>query len=135
MIVANLKEATNINEYQISLKQQLQKAHGEQYTDYLDEIARLTKNAQSYREIGTFQGASTSTAMMNMIPYIETIDLDFVHINPHKHIFETHAQQNKIETIIRVTNSSSIRRINHYLSVCVASVYNFVYRLAHFLRN
>ena len=35
--------------------------------------------------------------MMNMIPYIETIDLDFVHINPHKHIFETHAQQNKIE--------------------------------------
>ena len=45
------------------------------------------------------------------------------------------AQQNKIETIIRVTNSSSIRRINHYLSVCVASVYNFVYRLAHFLRN
>ena len=54
MIVANLKEATNINEYQISLKQQLQKAHGEQYTDYLDEIARLTKNVQSYREIGTF---------------------------------------------------------------------------------
>ena len=94
MILANLKEATNINEYQTSLKQQLQKAHGEQYTDYLDEIARLTKNSQSYREIGTFQGASTSTAMMNMIPYVETIDLDFVHINPHKHIFATHAQQN-----------------------------------------
>ena len=58
MILANLKEATNINEYQTSLKQQLQKAHGEQYTDYLDEIYRLTKNAQSYREIGTYQGAS-----------------------------------------------------------------------------
>ena len=29
-------------------------------------------------------------------PHIETIDLDFVH-RPHKHIFETHAQQNKIE--------------------------------------
>ena len=54
MIVANLKEATNINEYQISLKQQLQKAHGEKYTDYLDEITRLTKGSQSYREIGTF---------------------------------------------------------------------------------
>ena len=45
------------------------------------------------------------------------------------------AQQNKIETIIRVTNSSSIRRIEHYLSACIASVYNFVYRIAHFLRN
>ena len=97
MILANLKEATNIDEYQNSLKQQLQKAHGEQYTDYLDEIYKLTKNSQSYREIGTYQGASTSTAMMNKIPYVETIDLDFVHINPHKHIFETHAQQNKIE--------------------------------------
>ena len=31
MIVANLKEAKNINEYQALLKQQLQKAHGEQY--------------------------------------------------------------------------------------------------------
>ena len=72
MILANLKEATNINEYQTSLKQQLQKAHGEQYTDYLDEIYRLTKNAQSYREIGTYQGASTSTAMMNNIPFVAT---------------------------------------------------------------
>ena len=56
-IVANPKEATNINEDQIPLKQQLQKAHGEQYTDYPDEIYRLTKTSQSYREIGTFKGA------------------------------------------------------------------------------
>ena len=70
MIVANLKEATNINEYQTSLKQQLQKAHGEKYTDYLDEITRLTKGSQSYREIGTFQGASTSTAMMLSLIHI-----------------------------------------------------------------
>ena len=42
MIVANPKEATNINEIN-PLKQQLQKAHGEQYTDYPDEIYRLTK--------------------------------------------------------------------------------------------
>jgi len=48
MIVANLKEATNINEYQTSLKQQLQKAHGEQYTDYLDEISKLTKDVTEY---------------------------------------------------------------------------------------
>ena len=107
MIVANLKEATNIDEYQNSLKQQLQKAHGEQYTDYLDEIYKLTKNSQSYREIGTYQGASTSTAMMNKIPYVETIDLDFVHINPHKHIFETHAQQNKIE--FKMIQSDSLK--------------------------
>ena len=105
MIVANLKEAKNINEYQALLKQQLQKAHGEQYTDYLDEISKLTKNSQSYREIGTFQGASTSTAFSNMIPYIETIDLDFVHINPYKHIFETHAQQNRIEFKMIQTDS------------------------------
>ena len=107
MILANLKEATNIDEYQNSLKQQLQKAHGEQYTDYLDEIYRLTKNSQSYREIGTYQGASTSTAMMNKIPYVETIDLDFVHINPHKHIFETHAQQNQIE--FKMIQSDSLK--------------------------
>ena len=107
MILANLKEATNIDEYQNSLKQQLQKAHGEQYTDYLDEIYKLTKNSQSYREIGTYQGASTSTAMMNKIPYVETIDLDFVHINPYKHIFETHAQQNQIE--FKMIQSDSLK--------------------------
>ncbi len=107
MILANLKEATNINEYQTSLKQQLQKAHGEQYTDYLDEIYRLTKNSQSYREIGTYQGASTSTAMINNIPFVETIDLDFVHINPHKHIFETHAQQNNVE--FKMIQSDSLK--------------------------
>ena len=53
MILANPKEATNINE--LSLKQQLQKAHGEQYTDYPDEIYRLTKTRISYREIGKIQ--------------------------------------------------------------------------------
>lgn len=45
------------------------------------------------------------------------------------------AQQNKIERIISLGNHSSMKHIKHYLSVCVGSVYSFVYRLAHFLRN
>jgi hypothetical protein len=45
------------------------------------------------------------------------------------------AQQNKIERILNVTNNMNMKHIKKVLCVCVLSVYNFVYRLAHFLRR
>ena len=76
MIEADLSKAVDLHDYNEKLEQELKKAHGEEYTDYLDAISRYSSEIKSYREIGTWQGASTSRILLEKIPYVHTIDND-----------------------------------------------------------
>lgn len=100
MILANLHDATDLREYYNLLSTELNKAHGPLYSSYLIRIKDLFKDCKSYREIGTWQGASTSTALLENIPYIETIDISFQHINPYLHLFKNYAETNSVDFVM-----------------------------------
>lgn len=105
MIIANLNGTINLYEYNKILKENLKKAHGIDYIDYLDKINELLLNCKSYREIGTWQGASTSVALLNKINYIETIDLSFELINPHVDIINNFIKKENINFIMKEVDS------------------------------
>ncbi len=114
MIEADLSKAVNLYDYNKILEQELKKAHGEEYTDYLDAISKYSTEIKSYREIGTWQGASTSRILLEFsfksgsgdkMPYVQTIDNDLKKYLKHHHHFDTFAKQNKIEYIATETDS------------------------------
>jgi predicted O-methyltransferase YrrM len=105
VIEADLSKAVDLHDYNEKLEQELKKAHGEEYTDYLDAISRYSSEIKSYREIGTWQGASTSRILLEKIPYVHTIDNDLKKYLKHHHHFDTFAKQNKIEYIVTEKDS------------------------------
>lgn len=105
MIVADLNDAVNLYEYNTVLEKKLQEAHGEDYIDYLKKILELLDHCNSYREIGTWQGASTSVALLKKISYVETIDLSFEKINPYINIFYDFSKKENINFIMNEIDS------------------------------
>lgn len=105
MIIADLNDAVNLQDYNKKLEQQLQEAHGNDYIDYLKKILELLNDCESYREIGTWQGASTSVALLKKIKYVETIDLSFEKINPYVDVFYNFAKEENINFVMRETDS------------------------------
>ena len=107
MIVADLKDAVDLQDYNTRLERELRIAHGEQYTDYLDAIERYSKEIESYREIGTFQGASTSRILLQKLSYVQTIDIDLTLYFKYRHHFDTFVEQNNIRYLY--TQSDSLK--------------------------
>lgn len=107
MIIANLDKAIDLKDYNEKLEQQLLIAHNKGYTDYLDAISRYSSEIESYREIGTWQGASTSRILLEKIPYIQTIDIDLTPYQKYRHHFDTFVEQNNIEYL--ATQSDSLK--------------------------
>jgi len=105
MIIADLRDAVDLQDYNKRLKKQLQIKHGKDYTNYLDAISRYSSEIESYREIGTWQGASTSAILLDKVPYIQTIDIDLNLYNEHKHHFDIFAKENNINYLATQSDS------------------------------
>lgn len=81
------------------------KIHGESYTKYLTRIADLLLNCDSYRELGTNQGASAFVAVATNIKFMDLIDITFEGMISNKHILETYGHKNNIKINFYETNS------------------------------
>jgi hypothetical protein len=105
MIIADLNGIDNLLRYNENLQKKLQDAHGVDYIEYLQKLDTILSDCNTYREIGTWQGASTSVALLKKINYVETIDISFNTIKPYLHIFQNFAKKENIKLITSETDS------------------------------
>lgn len=88
MHTGDYTQIKTIDEFYPLIRSDFAKAHGEDYLLYLDRIESYIQECQSYRELGTMQGASLSAALTNKIIKAHCIDIDMSRIRQLLHIFK-----------------------------------------------
>ena len=109
MYQVNYENCTNLKEFFKESMSQLADGYVEEYPTYLLKIQDYMKQCESYRELGTNQGASASAVMLTNPKYVELIDKSFSRFNPSKHLFDQYANDNNIGFMLHEESSVSVK--------------------------
>lgn len=128
MYQVNYSQCQNITDHYETSLNQLAQGYVPEYVKYLPHIREYMKECNSYRELGTNQGASAAAVLLEKVPFVQLIDKSFSRLNPSKHYFEAYAKENNIE--LNLVESSSlevnITRNTDFLFVDSVHKYNHV---------
>ena len=105
----NYSNCTNLHQIAQTTLIGLEEVYDHAYVEYLRRMPYYLKNCQSYRELGTNQGGSSSVAVLMNLEYYELIDKSFSNFNPIKHIFEKYCLENNIKVTYHEKSSLEVQ--------------------------
>jgi len=76
MINSDLEHVITLEEFNSEIRRQQEEAHGFDYCQIHDAIAKYMKDCESYLELGTHQGGTASVAMLSKPEKIYLLDID-----------------------------------------------------------
>ena len=76
MINSKLDHVKTLEEFNSSIREQQEEAHGEDYCDIHDAIRKYMKDCKVYMELGTHQGGTASVAMLCKPEKVHLVDID-----------------------------------------------------------
>tara|TARA_R110002153_G_scaffold72321_3_gene189411 strand:+ start:2920 stop:3498 length:579 start_codon:yes stop_codon:yes gene_type:complete len=113
MINSELGHVKTLKEFNKSIREQQEEAHGEDYCAIHDAIKKYMKECKSYMELGTHQGGTASVAMLANPNRVYLVDIDFTKYNLFlKPIAEEYCEKKDIELIVNQTDSTGFGAIN-----------------------
>jgi len=128
MYQVNYNTCNNIEEHYNTSLIELAKGYVPEYVKYLPHIREYMQECNSYRELGTNQGASASAVVLENVPFVQLIDKSFSRFRPWKHYFDSYAEANNI--VLNLVESSSLEvnvtRDTDFLFVDSVHKYNHV---------
>lgn len=96
--------------YDTSIKE-LSKNYVPEYISYLMHIRDYMKTCNSYRELGTNQGASASAALLESPKLIQLIDISFDRFNISKPYFEKYCLEKGTRFEMIEANSLTVKEV------------------------
>ncbi len=108
MLTATIENVKTLKDFysQIRCQQEDPKNHGKAYCAHHDFIQRYMEDCDSYKELGTHQGASAAAALLGGAKEVHLIDHTLEKFNWQKHLFEKFAEENNVS--LNVYEMSSI---------------------------
>lgn len=106
MINAKLDHVKTLPEFYSEIRKQHEEAHGHDYCWQHDAMQKLMKNCDSYKELGTHQGASAAAALLTNPKSVTLVDISFEKWRPFQQIFENYASENNILFSIKEVSSA-----------------------------
>ena len=97
MINAKLDHVKTLPEFYSEIRKQHEEAHGHDYCWQHDGIRKLMSNCETYKELGTHQGASAASACLTNPKEVTIVDIDFTKWRPFETLFRTYCDENNIE--------------------------------------
>ena len=76
MHTSEVSHVKTVEEFYKSIREQQEVAHGKEYCDQHDAIIKYMKECNSYKELGTHQGATAACVMLLKPKYIELVDIN-----------------------------------------------------------
>lgn len=113
MHTSEVSHVKSVEEFYKSIREQQEEAHGKEYCDQHDAIVKYMAECDSYKELGTHQGATAACAMLLKPKYVELVD-----INHYKYrwklqeLAEPFCQENNIELVVKEVDSSSLASLS-----------------------
>ena len=105
MINAKLDHVKTLPEFYTEIRKQHEEAHGHEYCWQHDAMKECMTECNTYRELGTHQGASAAMACLQNPMQVELVDISFDKWRPFEHIFYDYCGQNNISLIIKEKSS------------------------------
>lgn len=113
MINSELGHVTTVEEFNTSIREQQEKAHGEHYCAIHDAITKYMKDCNSYMELGIHQGGTASVAMLCKPKEICLVDIDTSRYNKFLAPIATeYCKENNIKLDVKSISSHSLASIN-----------------------
>ena len=101
MHTSEVSHVKTVEEFYKSIREQQEVAHGKEYCDQHDAIIKYMKECDSYKELGTHQGATAACVMLLKPKYIELVDINHYKYRwKLKELAEPFCQKNKIPLFI-----------------------------------
>jgi len=109
MINSDLSHVETLVEFNESIREQQEEAHGKDYCAIHDAIKKYMKECKSYMELGTHQGGTASTAMLCNPEFIQLVDIDFSRYNKFlAPIARKYCKENDIKLSIKQADSTGL---------------------------
>ena len=113
MINSELGHVKTLEEFNTSIIQQQEEAHGKYYCAIHDAIKKYMKECNSYMELGVHQGGTASTAILCNPKNVCLIDNDMSRYNKFlKPIAQKYCKENNISLDVRQTDSTGFGSVN-----------------------
>jgi hypothetical protein len=113
MINSELGHCKDVKEFNTSIREQQETAHGAEYCGIHDAIQKYLPECNSYMELGTHQGGTASAALLCNPTEICLIDIDTSRYNKFlKPLAETYCKENNIKLDVRQTSSVGFGSVN-----------------------
>jgi len=96
MINSKVDHCTSLSELYDEFRKQQTEAHGDFYCAQHDAMQKLMKNCDSYKELGTHQGASAAAACLTNPKRVELVDKTLEKFNRSRHLFVDYCRENNI---------------------------------------
>jgi hypothetical protein len=105
MINAKLDHVKTLPEFYSEIRKQHEEAHGHEYCWQHDAIRKLMTNCETYKELGTHQGASAASACLTNPKEVTIVDIDFTKWRPFETLFRTYCDENNIKLTVQEISS------------------------------
>ena len=108
MLTATIENIDTLEDFYSSIRSQQEdpKNHGPHYCAHHDMISRYMGECESYKELGTHQGASAAAALLAGAEMVHFIDHTLEKYNAQKHLFEDYCKKRGLS--LNVYEMSSI---------------------------
>jgi len=88
MIKGDFTHVKDLKQFYTEIRDLQETTHGDGYTAMHDEIISKAVECETYRELGTMQGATAACAAISGYKKLQLVDIDFGQFRPYKHLFE-----------------------------------------------
>ena len=116
MLTANLKHVKSVDQFYTEIRRQQEEAHGNKYCAMHDAIRKYIKECDSYKELGTHQGATAACVMTSeeKPKYMELIDINHEKYRwKLKSLAEPFCKEHNIELVVKDADSTSLNSISN----------------------
>ena len=105
MINAKLDHVKTLPEFYSEIRKQHEEAHGAEYCWQHDAMQKLMVDCDSYKELGTHQGASAAAACLTNPKSVTLIDIDMHRWRPFEQLFVDYCKNNNIKLNVKEISS------------------------------
>jgi len=97
MINAKLDHVKTLEEFYSEIRRQHEESHGVEYCWQHDAMTGLMKQCDTYKELGTHQGASAAAACLTKPKKVSLVDIDLSRWKPFEKLFTDYCEEHDIE--------------------------------------
>lgn len=112
MINAKLDHVKTLEEFYSEIRKQHEEAHGREYCWQHDAMMRLMEQCDTYKELGTHQGASAAAACLTKPKKVSLVDIDLSRWRPFEKLFTDYCEQHNIKFHIQEISSIDAKALS-----------------------
>ena len=131
MVTSEVTHCKTLEEFYASIRLQQEAAHGPEYCHQHDAITRLMSECDTYKELGTHQGATAAAACLTNPKRVELVDITMEKYNKSKHLFEEYCAEHGINLVVKETDST----IQSSVSACDLLLVDSYHHPAHLAKE